>query len=67
MNCKARTCRILNLGQQETDKSRYWCNHTVSLKYIPEGESNILNSEDIIGPSSQPYNSRPEPVNLFQL
>ena len=36
MNCKARTCRILNLGQQETDKSRYWCNHTVSLKYIPE-------------------------------
>ena len=58
MNCKARTCRILNLDQQETDKSQYWCNHTVSLKHIPEGESNILDSEDIIGPSSQPYNNQ---------
>ena len=58
MNCKARTCRILNLNQQETDKTQYWCNHTVSLKHIPEGESNILDSEDIIGPCSQPYQSQ---------
>ena len=58
MNCKARTCRILNLNQQVTDETQYWCNHTVSLKHIPEGESNILDSEDIIGPCSQPYQSQ---------
>ena len=58
MNCKARTCRILNLNRQATDETQYWCNHTVSLKHIPEGESNILDSEDIIGPCSQPYQSQ---------
>jgi hypothetical protein len=37
MNCKARTCRIFNLGRQETDHLRYWFNILcVSLKYIPE-------------------------------
>ena len=37
MNYKAKTCRIFNLGRQETDNLRYWFNILcVSLKYIPE-------------------------------
>ena len=66
MNCEARTCRILNLSQQETDKSQYWCNHSkISLRHVPEGESDILDAEDVIGPSSPPHNNQ-QPAGASQ-